>query len=97
MKTYRSVFPTVLVHPVLLPGERARQTCSGTSIIVATESPAPSKAFLAERWADIRERYPTAPNLTTAIRGRHDRPIPTDDVPVLTDDYAPTDALLLIG
>ena len=28
-----------------------------------------------------------------AIRGRVDAPLSTEDVPVLTDDYAPTDAL----
>jgi len=36
------------------------------------------------------------PDLEQAIRGRVDRPITTEDVPVLTDDYAPTDALLLL-
>jgi spermidine synthase len=95
LKTYQSVFATVVVHPVLLPGERGDDLLRNL-IIVATDSAAPSKEFLAERWAQIRERYPTAPNLRTAIRGRHDRPIPTDGVPLLTDDYAPTDALLLI-
>ena len=95
LKTYRTVFPTVVVHPVVLPGERGDDLLRNL-IIVATDSPAPSKSFLRQRWADVRERYPTAPSLTAAIRNRHDRPIPTDDVPALTDDYAPTDALLLI-
>lgn len=31
-----------------------------------------------------------------AIRDRYDREIRTADVPTLTDDYAPTDALLLL-
>ena len=39
---------------------------------------------------------PGAPDLTEAIRDRFDEPISTADVPVLTDDYAPTDALLLL-
>ena len=39
---------------------------------------------------------PTAPDLEQAILDRHDALIPTDDVPVLTDDYAPTNALLLL-
>jgi hypothetical protein len=30
-----------------------------------------------------------------AIRHRYDRLIPVRDVPTLTDDYAPTDALLV--
>ena len=37
-----------------------------------------------------------APRLEQAILDRRDALIPTDDVPVLTDDYAPTDALLLL-
>jgi hypothetical protein len=51
---------------------------------------------LAERWRRVRERRPAAPDLATAIRDRVDEQIPTDDVPTLTDDYAPTDALLLV-
>ena len=31
-----------------------------------------------------------------AIRDRFDGDVPQSDVPVLTDDYAPTDALLLL-
>jgi hypothetical protein len=36
------------------------------------------------------------PDLREPILDRRDGLIPTDDVPVLTDDYAPTDALLLL-
>jgi hypothetical protein len=36
------------------------------------------------------------PRLEQAILDRRDALIPTDHVPVLTDDYAPTDALLLL-
>jgi hypothetical protein len=63
---------------------------------VAGAGAAPSKQFLVERWNEVRRQAPGAPDLTTAIRDRADRPIPTNDVPVLTDDYAPTDALLLL-
>jgi hypothetical protein len=34
------------------------------------------------------------PALDNAIADRWTRPVRFDDVPVLTDDYAPTDALL---
>ena len=37
-----------------------------------------------------------APDLANAIRTRVEAPVSTADVPVLTDDYAPTDALLLL-
>ena len=56
----------------------------------------PTFQSLQERWAEVRKRAPGAPNLRQAIEGRIDAPIRTEDVPVLTDDYAPTDALLLL-
>lgn len=94
-RTYRTVFPTVLVHPAILEGDEGDETFRNL-ILVATEQAAPQTTFLAERWEEIRREFPTAPDLEQAIRNRHDRLIPTDDVPVLTDDYAPTDALLLL-
>ena len=93
-RTYRSVFPTVLIHPVALPGEE-KVTDTRNIILVATDQPAPARAFLLERWRDIRREARTAPDLTQPIRTRYDGPVKTRDVPVLTDDYAPTDALLL--
>ena len=95
VRTYRAVFPTVAVHPVFLRGDRDPRTIRNV-ILVATDRAAPSKAFLAERWAEVRKRVPSAPDLGAAIRDRFDDPLPAADVPVLTDDYAPTDALLLL-
>ena len=95
VKTYRAVFPTVSVHPVFEGGARDPQSLLNL-IVVAGDGAAPSKAFLRERWADIRARSKGAPDLNLAIRNRWDRDIPTRDVPLLTDDYAPTDALLLL-
>jgi spermidine synthase len=94
-RTYRAVFPTVLVHPTILSGDGG-DTSVRNLILVATEGAAPSKAFLVDRWNQIREQFGRAPDLTQQIRDRHDRPIPIDGVPTLTDQYAPTDALLLI-
>jgi hypothetical protein len=51
---------------------------------------------LADRWEAVRRRDPHTVDLSKAIRDRYDRLIPTRDVPVLTDDYAPTDALLFV-
>ena len=93
VRTYRSVFPTVVVHPVI---DGALETDVRNLILVATDRPAPDKAFLAARWRQVLSRQPGAPNLVPAIRGRYDRAIAVDDVPTLTDDYAPTDALLLV-
>ena len=94
-RTYRSVFPTVAVHPVVLEGEGGDDETRNV-ILVATESPAPAKGFLLRRWRELRRRSPTAPDLSKAIRDRRDYFIPTGDVPTLTDDYAPTDSLLLV-
>ena len=85
----------MLVHPAILAGDTGDETFRNL-ILVATEQAAPQRVFLAERWDDLRAANPTAPDLRQAILDRYDELIPTDDVPVLTDDYAPTDALLLL-
>jgi hypothetical protein len=95
LRTYRTVFPTVAVHPVRVEGDE-NLTGIRNIIVVAGDSAAPSKDFLLERWREVRRLAPGTPDLSTAIRDRVDRPLPTEDVPVLTDDYAPTDALLLL-
>jgi spermidine synthase len=95
LRTYRAVFPTVAIHPVRAPGE-TDLTGIRNVILVAGEGAAPSKEFLQERWAELKRTSPGRPDLTAAIRGRVDDDVPTEDVPVLTDDYAPTDALLLL-
>ena len=94
-RTYRAAFPTVLVHPTILPGDRGDASYRNL-IVVATEQAAPAREFLADRWRRVRERAPSAPDLAKPIGDRRDEPIATEDVPVLTDDYAPTDALLLL-
>jgi spermidine synthase len=94
-KTYQSVFPTVLVHPTILEGDKGDEAFRNL-ILVATDKAAPQPATVAERWAVFRQRSPLVPDLRKPILDRHDAVIPTDDVPILTDDYAPTDALLLL-
>ena len=93
-KTYRAVFPTVTVHPVKQPGDDDSTLMN--IIVVAGEGAAPEENVLLERWKAVRARVGSAADLTKAIRDRRDAIIPTRDVPVLTDDYAPTDALLFI-
>jgi spermidine synthase len=95
-KTYGAVFPTVKLHPVF-EGPFDRQPSDIRNIIlVATERAAPPKPRLQAIWNEVRDtRAARAPDLTSAIRNRWERAIPTSDVPLLTDGYAPTDALLL--
>ena len=64
-------------------------------ILVATERASPSPARLAESWETREERAPGAPDLRAAARNRWERDVVIRDVPLLTDGYAPTDALLI--
>jgi spermidine synthase len=92
-RTYRSVFPTVAVQPV--DAGETSDSDPRNLIIVAGEGAEPSESTLLERWRAVRAHTPTAPDLDAAIRARIDGAIPVGDVPLLTDDYAPTDALLI--
>jgi spermidine synthase len=94
-RTYRSAFATVVLHPVSLPGQDS-PTDVRNLMLVATDAPAPSRDFLLQRWTELRREHPTAPDLAQPIRDRIDRPLDLDGVPILTDDYAPTDSLLLL-
>jgi spermidine synthase len=89
-RTYRAVFPTVLVHPTSGPGAGLQNL-----IVVATDQAAPAKSFLLGRWRELHAANSSVPDLREAISGRFDGRIKIVDVPTLTDDYAPTDALLL--
>lgn len=93
-RTYRTAFPTVVVHPVILAGDEGDENVRNL-MLVATEQAAPDKAFLAERWRGIREEFPRVPDLGKAIADRRDE-VSVAGVPTLTDDYAPTDSLLLV-
>ena len=95
-RTYGAVFPTVELHPVYEnAGDRHPEDIRNI-ILVATERAAPSPQRLVESWNETRAaRAPGAPNLTKALRDRWQRNVPIADVPLLTDGYAPTDALLL--
>ncbi|MFN8223750.1 MAG: fused MFS/spermidine synthase [Gaiellales bacterium] len=96
VKTYRSVFPTVELHPVYDSELDTDRTLTRNIIVVATERAAPTEARLANEWDAVRAaRAPSAPPLAKAIRDRVADDVPTADVPILTDGYAPTDALLV--
>ena len=63
-------------------------------ILVATDAAAPSTAFLRRALAGDQEGRAAGAGPRPRDRGPVGRPLRFDDVPVLTDDYAPTDALL---
>ena len=93
-RTYRSVFPSVDVYAVdYFIGDRDSVQ---NLILVAGEGALPSRRFLLERWRELRTRHPRAVDLRKAIGRKYERFVPTGDVPVLTDDYAPTDSLIIV-
>jgi spermidine synthase len=94
LRTYRAAFPTVEVYPVL-EGPADNGAGIRNIIVVASNDAAPSTQQLLERWRSRRSRYPGAVNLSKAIRDRWDEPISAEGVPILSDDYAPTDSLLV--
>ena len=95
-KTYGAVFPTVELHPVYEGASDRRADDIRNIILVATERAAPGTDRLAEIWNEVRKsRAPRAPDLNAAARDRWEQDVRTGDVPLLTDGYAPTDALLL--
>jgi len=96
VRTHRSVFPTVLLHPVIDSPEDEPDSSVRNVILVATEAAAPTEERLRAVWDGVRAAHPTAPDLAEAIADRYDGPVSPDGVPVLTDAYAPTDALLLL-
>jgi spermidine synthase len=89
-KTYRAAFPTVAVHP------EGRIGPLQNIIVVASEGAAPATDVLLGRWQETRRRVPGAVDLAGPIQDRYEEEVATRDVPILTDDYAPTDALLFI-
>jgi spermidine synthase len=93
-RTYRAVFPSLAIHPVDFQRDA---TAIRNIILVAADHAFPDRAFLLRRWNELRAEHNGAPDLTVAIRRRYERLVPTRDVPILTDDYAPTDALILVN
>jgi len=92
-KTYRSTFSTVLAYPVEPDLPDAVQNV----MLVATDRAPPSVERLQETWDATRGAAPRAPDLGAAIASRWTAPVPIDDVPLLTDDFAPADALIPLG
>jgi spermidine synthase len=94
VKTYRTAFPTVAVHPVFQGGDRGAESIRNV-IVVATEGALPATGVLESNWAERRATSPRALDLRAAIRNRWKQPLRFDDVPLLTDGFAPTDSLLV--
>jgi spermidine synthase len=95
-RTQRSEFATVAVHPVGdAPGAGDDKEVRNL-IVVATDEPVTGRDVLRARWSALRRDHPAAPDLDATIDTRYEALVPVGDVPTLTDDYAPTDALILV-
>ncbi len=93
-KTMAAVFPTVYVFPVDWEEFGSAESLRNI-ILVATTRPALPRTAVLEAAAHARGTPGvTLPRFLAAASDLYDAPIATDDVPLLTDDFAPVDALL---
>lgn len=93
-RTIRHVFPTVYVFPVDF-GQHGSAAALRNIIVVATDAPpVPAHEILRRAHELVSSRAVTVDRFLAAAGDVYLRPIRTDDVPVLTDDFAPVDALI---
>ncbi|MBI3975829.1 MAG: fused MFS/spermidine synthase [Armatimonadetes bacterium] len=96
-RTYGQVFPGLYAFPVaFLPDREA----SGvrTIILVAAPKAGMTRAQVVEAGVKLkRTKKVTFPLYDRFVADLYDRPVPTSDVPILTDDYAPVDILPVYG
>lgn len=96
-KTYGQVFPGLYPFPVVFVPDRDT-TVVRTIILVAGPKAGITRAQVIETGLRLkRTRKVKFPLFDTFVVNYYDRPIPTGDVPVLTDDYAPVDILPVYG
>jgi len=91
-KTFRAVFPTVYVFPVGYGAFSSPDTLRNI-IIVGSREPLLSAEALRARVREWRGRI-TLEGFEETAATLYGAPIRTDDVPFLTDDHAPVDALI---
>ncbi|GMU64005.1 MAG: hypothetical protein AMXMBFR36_02790 [Acidobacteriota bacterium] len=88
LRTLASVFGHVQVF---------RIPDSGNFMLIASEEPLPPASVLERRAIEIDRRLGTSPRYRRVALARWTGAIDLADVPVLTDGYAPVDALLDLG
>jgi spermidine synthase len=93
-KTVREVFRTVYVFPVDF-GQYGSASSLRNIILIATDEPALPVDEIRRRAQDLAGRgVVTVDRFAAAAADLYEVPIRIDDVPVLTDDFAPIDALI---
>jgi protein-L-isoaspartate O-methyltransferase len=96
-KTYASEFGSLAVFPVGFAAGKEEAT-TRTILLFATPTGGLPRATIVDRFGALL-RAKKLPELVTKsfLRDYYDAPIPTTDMPVLTDDYAPVDMLPVYG
>ena len=93
IKTLKGIFPQLYVFPTLGADEDSLWN-SQNIIIVASKDPERVSIQEIVKRAESLGRGLFPDSLRDITDSYYDGPIQSDDVPVLTDDYAPTDSLL---
>jgi spermidine synthase len=88
VRTMGAVFPAVQVFDV---------PDSGNFLLVAGDGPLPPPSELERRAVGLDRRRGTAPRYRRVAMSRWSGAVDLSDVPILTDGYAPVDALLDLG
>jgi hypothetical protein len=93
-KTISQVFRTVYVFPVDF-GQYGSVQSLRNIIVIATDAPALPAEEISRRARDLAARGAvTVDRFLAAADDLYRAPIPLDDVPILTDDFAPIDRLI---
>jgi len=96
-KTYASEFPTLYPFGVSVALRRDEQEVRSI-ILIATNRPRITKREMVGALGLLRREKRVSPVLQAAfLNDYYEKAIPTADVPVLTDDYAPIDTLPVWG
>lgn len=93
-KSITQIFPTVYVFPVDY-GQYGSPTSLRNIIVVATDGPRlPADEIKRRAQALVDAKVVTVDRFLAAAGDLYETPIRTDDVPALSDDYAPIDMLI---
>ncbi len=93
IKTIRGIFPQIYIFPTLGSDEDSLWNSQNVIIVASKDPTRVSIQEIMKRAASLgRGLFPDS--LKDITDSYYDGPIPADDVPELTDDYAPTDSLL---
>jgi hypothetical protein len=93
VKTQRQVFPQTYVFAARRPDNVSVDTIQNVIVIATRDKQRLDIKEIVKRATSIDKGLFPNPIQDIAV-AYYDRPLPDHDVPVLTDDYAPTDNLL---